>query len=55
MEITKMDIKDLKALAYDLILDSQRISGNLQAVNKQIEVLLAMPESIPAVKEEEIL
>lgn len=50
MDITKMSLESLKALAYDLILESQRVSQNLQAVNKQIEVLLATPKE--EVKEE---
>jgi hypothetical protein len=43
MDITKLDIKELKALAYDLMAESQIINQNLSVVNKQIEVLLATP------------
>ena len=53
MDITKLDIKELKELAYDLIVESNRVNQNLSAVNKQIEVLLATP--IEEVKEEEII
>lgn len=44
MDITKMNLQELKAIAYDLIVESERIAKNLQTINKQIEVVLNTPK-----------
>jgi transcriptional antiterminator len=45
MDITKMSVKDLKALAYDLIVKQQQIQNDLTVITNQIAKLLsAVPQ-----------
>lgn len=36
MDITKMSVQELKALAYDLLVQSQKIQSDLNLVNNEI-------------------
>jgi ribosomal silencing factor RsfS len=36
MDITKMDLINLKALQYDFLVESERINANIRAVNEEI-------------------
>ena len=38
MDITKLDIKELKAIAYDQIIELQRIQANIKTVNNEIKL-----------------
>jgi hypothetical protein len=37
VDVTKMTVEQLKALAYDTVLDIQRGQNNLQIINGEIE------------------
>jgi hypothetical protein len=37
MDLTKMTLEQLKALAYDQLVDIQRLQQNLQLLNTEIE------------------
>ena len=36
MDITKMTITELKALAYDQLVELERVQTNIKAINEQI-------------------
>jgi len=36
MDLKKLEIKELKAMAYDLSSDIQRLQNNLMAINQEI-------------------
>lgn len=39
MDITKLSVTELKALAYDELVKKQLAEQNLQAINQQISIL----------------
>ena len=39
IDITKLDIKELKALAYDFLVQSQNLNNNLKAIDVQLTEL----------------
>jgi hypothetical protein len=40
MDITKLSLTELKALAYDQLVEQERTQKNLTAINKQIDIML---------------
>ncbi len=44
MDITKLSLTELKALAYDFIAQKENAQKNLLAVNAQIDIVLKTPE-----------
>lgn len=44
MDIKSMSVEQLKALAYDLMLEGQRIQTNLQMIGVEIEQRKKLPE-----------
>lgn len=37
MDITKLDIKELKVLAYDLLIQAEQVQNDLRIVNQEIQ------------------
>ena len=48
MDLSTLTLEQLKALAYDLIMQGQQLQNNLNAVNQAIAVKLSAPTPAPA-------